>query len=88
MKEQKRNPKTNLRINHTLTFLTMIILFGLLLAAYSMCLWICIMLTDKLFATDKWYWVTLLYIGGHMLGGLEFFLFLFVICLYFQTKHE
>lgn len=87
-KEQTRNPRCNWWINHILTFLTMILLYGLGLAAYSMALWTCIMLTDKLFATNKWYWQTLLFIGGHMLAFVVVAISLVTITFYLQTLHD
>ena len=66
----------------------MILLYGLAVSAYSMFLWTSIMITDKLVATDKWYFQILLFIGAHLLAFGEVILFLVAIPIYLNYLHE
>ena len=66
----------------------MILYIGLGVSAYSMFLWTSIMITDKLVATDKWYFQILLFIGAHVLAFGEVILFLAAIPIHLNYLHE
>lgn len=59
--------------------MTMILLYGLILSVYSLCLWDSIVLTEILVRTDKWYWQTLLFIAGHIITFAELYLLVGII---------
>ena len=55
-----------------MTFLTVLLLYVCVMSIFGMFIWACIILTDKIFVTDEWYWQILSFILGMILALIEF----------------